>query len=224
MWKLCFRSVAGDRLVRLEQVSALGGDMRGWVLVLVASCAIEDVRDGTPVDVEPAPPVLRRITAPQYHHAIRDLFGPDVVLPTQLEPDLRVEGLASIGAALATVSARGVEQYEDAAFLVAEQVVTPERSGWIPCTPEGIVDDACAREALGWLAWRAWRRPVTPDELEALVAVAGLAAGELGDFHLGLSYGVAASLQAPSFLYRDCLLYTSPSPRDKRQSRMPSSA
>ena len=24
--------------------------------------------------------------------------------------------------------------------------------------------------------------------------------------------------------YRDCLLYTSPSPRDKRQSRMPSSA
>ena len=27
-----------------------------------------------------------------------------------------------------------------------------------------------------------------------------------------------------SYLYRDCLLYTSPSPRDKRQSRMPSSA
>ena len=25
-------------------------------------------------------------------------------------------------------------------------------------------------------------------------------------------------------LYQDCLLYTSPSPRDKRQSRMPSSA
>ena len=25
-------------------------------------------------------------------------------------------------------------------------------------------------------------------------------------------------------LYSDCLLYTSPSPRDKRQSRMPSSA
>ena len=26
------------------------------------------------------------------------------------------------------------------------------------------------------------------------------------------------------FLLKDCLLYTSPSPRDKRQSRMPSSA
>ena len=25
-------------------------------------------------------------------------------------------------------------------------------------------------------------------------------------------------------MYKDCLLYTSPSPRDKRQSRMPSSA
>ena len=30
--------------------------------------------------------------------------------------------------------------------------------------------------------------------------------------------------QAIERRYRDCLLYTSPSPRDKRQSRMPSSA
>ena len=28
----------------------------------------------------------------------------------------------------------------------------------------------------------------------------------------------------PRVYFRDCLLYTSPSPRDKRQSRMPSSA
>ena len=33
-----------------------------------------------------------------------------------------------------------------------------------------------------------------------------------------------ASMQAGATKYRDCLLYTSPSPRDKRQSRMPSSA
>ena len=31
------------------------------------------------------------------------------------------------------------------------------------------------------------------------------------------------SLERTAYLY-DCLLYTSPSPRDKRQSRMPSSA
>ena len=35
--------------------------------------------------------------------------------------------------------------------------------------------------------------------------------------------GASASVIAAGFLH-DCLLYTSPSPRDKRQSRMPSSA
>ena len=32
------------------------------------------------------------------------------------------------------------------------------------------------------------------------------------------------SVESPETLLDDCLLYTSPSPRDKRQSRMPSSA
>ena len=32
------------------------------------------------------------------------------------------------------------------------------------------------------------------------------------------------SMRAPVFVYYDCLLYTSPSPRDQRGSRMPSSA
>ena len=31
-------------------------------------------------------------------------------------------------------------------------------------------------------------------------------------------------LNEPTGQFKDCLLYTSPSPRDKRQSRMPSSA
>ena len=35
--------------------------------------------------------------------------------------------------------------------------------------------------------------------------------------------GFGALCQLPTG-YKDCLLYTSPSPRDKRQSRMPSSA
>ena len=36
--------------------------------------------------------------------------------------------------------------------------------------------------------------------------------------------GQALSLGAKAVLISPCLLYTSPSPRDKRQSRMPSSA
>ena len=42
----------------------------------------------------------------------------------------------------------------------------------------------------------------------------------------GRKYGVSLLVvsQRPSDVSRTCLLYTSPSPRDKRQSRMPSSA
>ena len=40
----------------------------------------------------------------------------------------------------------------------------------------------------------------------------------------GLLICVYALSHTPALLYLDCLLYTSPSPRDKRQSRMPSSA
>ena len=36
--------------------------------------------------------------------------------------------------------------------------------------------------------------------------------------------GVGHATQAMNALKENCLLYTSPSPRDKRQSRMPSSA
>ena len=40
-----------------------------------------------------------------------------------------------------------------------------------------------------------------------------------------VAYLVMASLDvSQNYVYLACLLYTSPSPRDKRQSRMPSSA
>ncbi len=173
-------------------------------LVFLAACGTTDAPEAPRVAVDPAAPVLRRLTAPQYTNALHDLFGDALVVPAKLEPDLSIDGLVAIGASRGTVSSRGVELYEEGAFLVAEQVVvSPVREMWVPCTPTSAVDSACAREALSWLAWRAWRRPVTEAEQQTLVALADEAAAQLGDFHLGLQYGVAAVLQAPSFLYRE---------------------
>ena len=42
--------------------------------------------------------------------------------------------------------------------------------------------------------------------------------------HVAIPVGYEGQVRARSSLGKSCLLYTSPSPRDKRQSRMPSSA
>ena len=47
---------------------------------------------------------------------------------------------------------------------------------------------------------------------------------EAGQLFMALEYVDGVDLKTLSKQLRDCLLYTSPSPRDKRQSRMPSSA
>ena len=62
-------------------------------------------------------------------------------------------------------------------------------------TPEELLDDLAVVPLVGL-------HPYTPDSLIELV---------VDDDRVSIEYG-------------NCLLYTSPSPRDKRQSRMPSSA
>ena len=46
---------------------------------------------------------------------------------------------------------------------------------------------------------------------------------EQQDYDLGQPIGELGSIKVPEML-KDCLLYTSPSPRDRTRSRMPSSA
>ena len=67
--------------------------------------------DGIPDISVPAPPGLRRLTAPQFVNSLRDLTGIDLGRPT-LEPDLPSNGFVTVGASRSTISPRGVEQYE----------------------------------------------------------------------------------------------------------------
>jgi len=67
-------------------------------------------------EVKEAAPVMRRLTQRQYQLALESLFGDDLIAPERLEPDLSADGFRSIGASKTSVSARGVEQYEDAAY------------------------------------------------------------------------------------------------------------
>lgn len=155
-------------------------------------------------EVAPGAPALRRLTRTQYENALEDTFLVDLYVPTAFEPDNEVEGLLSVGASTTSVSAYGVELYEQSAQTVADQVLADltARTSFLSCTPSGASDAACAGEALGLAARKLWRRPVTEDEQARLGALAAAVGAESGDFDEGLRTGLVAILQSPHFLYR----------------------
>lgn len=155
-------------------------------------------------EIEAAPAMLPRLTQLQYRNAIQDVFGDEISLPSRLEPDVSIDGLVSIGAAQTSISARGAEQYETAAYGIASQATEEGaiRDAIVTCVPASDIDDACAREVLSALGRRLWRRPLTEGELDTLVTISGNAAATLEDFYEGLSFGIATILQSPNFLFR----------------------
>ena len=154
--------------------------------------------------VSAGPTGLRRLTHAQFENVIADVIGADIVVPPLAEPDLEIGGLLSVGASSVSMSPRGVETLEASAFSIAEQALASDefRTRWVTCEPSAPLDDACSEEVLAVLGLHLWRRPLTNDELEQTVAIAGLAAETLEDFHAGIEFGLAALLQSPNFIFR----------------------
>ncbi len=177
-------------------------------LFILAACACQPAADPAPAPRGPAPaltapaPTLRRLTQVQYVNTIDDLLGEGLLLPTALEPDTAVSGLSSVGASVTAISPFGVEQYEDAAYLLAEQVAAnPERlAATMGCDP---AMDGCLATFVASFGRRAFRRTLTDEEAARVVAVGELAAATLGDTPSGVVYALAALLQSPHFLYRE---------------------
>ena len=159
-----------------------------------------DPRD---VTVDAAPARMFRLTRAQYRAAVSDLFGDDIVIAVNLEPDVASNGYFAVGAGAATVSRRGAEAYEQAALDIARQAFAPERrSRVVSCTPTSAAAPDCARATLEALGRRAWRRPLSTESLDRLVQLATEVGADAGDLHVGLEYATAALLQAPPFLFR----------------------
>ena len=173
------------------------------LLVLVVGLVPGCGQSSSAPEVELPTPPLRRLTGAQYLNAVQDLFGDDLFVPSEIEPDQRVRGLFSVGASVASISPRGVEDFERAAYVIAAQVMEVERrERLITCSPVATLDPDCARASLAPLARRAWRRAVSDEELDVLVALAGSSAETLGDFYAGFEFALAALLQDPAFMYR----------------------
>ena len=93
----------------------------------------------------PGRPVLPRLTVPQYRHSIEHLLGPALPAPP-LEPDTDPYLFYTIGAASTFVSELGVQQYEEAADVIARAVFTDQarREALVGCVPAAPAD-ACVQ-------------------------------------------------------------------------------
>ena len=165
--------------------------------VFVVSC----VPPEPPIELEE--PRLRRLTEQQYINSVQDVFGTEIFVPTDNEPDSRSRGFLQVGASSAAISPRGVERFEAAAFTLAEQVMSEEhRASVLDCALSGEPDDPCAADEIARLGRLLWRRPLTDLEQASLEAIASSSSVALGDPNEGFQFALAGLLQSPHFLYR----------------------
>ncbi|MGZ3476734.1 MAG: DUF1587 domain-containing protein, partial [Polyangiales bacterium] len=84
----------------------------------------------------PAPAHMRKLTRSQYLASLQDLLaGPVAIAPDSIEDDVDKNGFSNIGASTATISPRGVEQYETAALDAAHQAMVARRDTLVGCKP-----------------------------------------------------------------------------------------
>ena len=147
----------------------------------------------------------RRLTPDQYRRTIADIFGPSIKLGGRFEPDIREEGLLAVGSGHVSVTASGLEQYDGMANAIAAQVVSERyRPSLMPCKPAVATqaDDACAGQFLAKVGRLLYRRPLTPQQLQTQVKLAGSAASALKSFYAGLEMSLSGMLESPQFLFR----------------------
>ena len=148
---------------------------------------------------------VRRLTEAQYRATIADIFGQDIKVVGRFEPDLRVDGLLAVGTSAISVTPGGLDQYEQIARGIAQQVVSPaHRDKAIGCAPSADDRDG-ARCAAGYLARVGrllYRRPLGAGEVSAVTTVALSGAKALGDFHAGIAGALTGLLTSPDFLFR----------------------
>jgi PAS domain-containing protein len=150
-----------------------------------------------------APASLRKLTVEQYRNSVADLLGSGIEVPSDLEPDTAQNGFYAIGASRATISPAAAEKFQNAAYDVAAQALTPERrTKLVPCQPAAVSDATCSRAFVQKLGRRAFRRPLSDAELSRYGALADDAAKALNDFYAGLEFALAGLLQSPNFLFR----------------------
>lgn len=192
-------------LKRSVSIAAAAALLATASALAITSCASTDTATASASSGAGELVSMRRLTAAQYKRSVADIFGADIRLTGRFEPEVRTEGLVSVGAGQASISAGGLEQYYAMAASIGEQALAPKaREKVMPCKPasDKAPDDACAGAFLAKYGRLAFRRPLNAEELSSRVALANRVATERSDFYSGLNEALTSVLASPNFLFR----------------------
>jgi hypothetical protein len=177
-----------------------------FVLALTVGCAADGNADEASTSIAPVssllPARVRRLTNAEYDASVWALLGAESVAAVNGFPRDSTQKLGF------TVNDAQIVSPVLAGLLdnAAESVVGGARqSGWLatlaPCAAPATQVEQCALEFIGAFAAKAYRRPLTPDDVEPLLAVFRAGAGDGGAYEQGVELVARAILQSPSFLY-----------------------
>ncbi|HEV7693215.1 MAG TPA: DUF1592 domain-containing protein [Hyphomonadaceae bacterium] len=176
---------------------------------LIGACAVAGQKSPAEptaaAQTQPFAMSVRRLTETQYRNIIRDTFGPGLQMNARFEPELREEGLQSIGNAQLSVTTSGFEQYFALAKSVASQVVDPKKRGeLVGCAPidPKAADATCTRSVITKYGKSLFRRPLTEAEIANRLKIASDGAAKASDYYEGLRLSLASLMVDPEFLFR----------------------
>ncbi|NNB87293.1 DUF1592 domain-containing protein [Corallococcus exiguus] len=148
---------------------------------------------------DPGRVTLHRLNRAEYNNTVRDLLGDTGSPASNFPPDDHGFGFDN-NADVLSMSPLLMEKYSHAAEALVEASWT--RGAFNACVLDPARPEACARELLKPFARRAWRRPVTPEEVERLVAFVALARQQGDTPEVGVKLALRAVLVSPHFLFR----------------------
>lgn len=143
---------------------------------------------------------LRRLTQSQYTRTVEMLLGTGLVMPTALPADALDKNFSTVGTASLSVAGFDVEQFENAARALADQVdADPARR--MTVTGCDATQAGCLEQFVAQFGRRAFRRALTDDERTRYVAHGNAIATRFDNPWRGIHGVLTTMLASPNFLY-----------------------
>ena len=189
------------------KVPATKSQLLSCLSAVVITCALVSSANSAdaPAAAKAGPAKMHLLTQQQYRQVIADTFGPDIEVNGQFATELRKGGLLAVSSGETSVTGGQLQAFDSMARAIAAQVTDPQRRQYlVSCKPanERGPDAACATEFFKNTGRILFRRPLTEQEVQLQVNVAGEAATKVRNFYDGLGFSLASMLVAPEFLFR----------------------